>query len=436
MRTPTLQYLYLQKPVTMIIFICIISVLPWLGLNELGTPATSTDADIADAMIKSGEWVLPKMPSGSVNYDHPMLHWLIVLFSYGQGYVSKLTLQLPGALSFIVMMACSLIFFGRRIKFHEAFISTLFLITSYGMQNMSAASSGDLLFATFIFVALTQLYRWEEEAELKGIPVPIALLLSGAILTKGLMGLIIPIMTFTLYLLIERKHHIRTIIKSMSYISISSLFIPVLWYVTVWKQGGINLLTEVMQTEFSYFFGNDGYNFNFLYIFPLLAIGFLPWIVFFLFSLFGLKIGKTEINCVGVKLFSLVSLLIMLAIYAIMPVKRASYLLPLYPFITIFLAQYALYITEYRTLCTRLFAGFLSFSVIIGLVLMFYYAGCCFIPSVAFSPRIVILTAFTVIILVITIYQMSKKINIKILYATIALTFAVNMLVNAIGTNI
>ena len=31
------------------------------------------------------------------------------------------------------------------------------------------------------------------------------------------------------------------------------------------------------------------------------------------------------------------------------------------------------------------------------------------------------------------IYQMSRKINIKILYATIALTFAVNMIVNASG---
>ena len=30
-------------------------------------------------------------------------------------------------------------------------------------------------------------------------------------------------------------------------------------------------------------------------------------------------------------------------------------------------------------------------------------------------------------------YQLFKKINIKILYASIALTFAVNMLVNAIG---
>ena len=121
MRTPTLQYLYLQKPITMIILICIISVLPWLGLSELGSTANSADAAVAEAMLKSGEWVLPKMPSGEISYDHPMLHWLIVLFSSWQGYVSKFTLQLPGALAFIVMMASANIISDYLCGYAEPF---------------------------------------------------------------------------------------------------------------------------------------------------------------------------------------------------------------------------------------------------------------------------------------------------------------------------
>lgn len=434
MRTPTLQYLYLQKPVTMILFICIISVLPWLGLSELNAPATSPDAAVADTMLKTGEWVLPVMPSGSVNYDHPMLHGLIVLFSYAQGYVSKFTLQLPGALAFIVMIVTSLIFFGRRVQFQEAFISTLFLITSFGMQNLSAASSGDLLFATFIFVAMTQLYRWEEEWELKGIPVDIALLLSCAILTKGLMGMILPIATFTIYLLYTHKHSYLTIAKSMFYMAVSSLFLPVLWYVAIWKEGGMGLLQDVLAIEFSNFWGLEGDEHNFFYIIPLLAIGFMPWIFFFFFSLFGVKKESVAFKgCSGVKLFSLVSLVVMLLAYAIMPVKRASYLLPVYPFITIFLARYALYITEYRTLCTRLFAAVYSLLVLVGLMLWMFPVDWGFLPVMEFSMRTSILLVLTWLMLFAVIYQMSRKINIKILYATIALTFAVNMIVNASG---
>lgn len=433
MRTPTLQYLYLQKPITMIIFICLISVLPWLGLSELGSMANSSDAAVAKAMLESGEWVLPKMPTGEISYDHPMLHWLIVLFSSWQGYVSKFTLQLPGALAFIVMMTCTLIFFGRRVKFHEAFISTLFLITCAGMQNLSAASSGDLLFATFIFVALTQLYRWEENYELKGIPVEISALLSGAILTKGLMGMILPVVTFTIYLLVTRKHAVFFSLKAMFYVAISSLFLPALWYVSIWKQGGMDLLLDVMKDEFSYFWGLQSHTHNFFYIIPLLALGFFPWIVFFFFSLFGVKMEKKKIDCTGVKLFSLISMIVLLIAYALMPVKRASYLLPVYPFITIFLAQYAIYITEYRMWCTRLFASFLATAVLIGLVLLFIPTPWSPLPVVPIDLRIGALIALTVIMLITVYYQLFKKINIKILYASIALTFAVNMLVNAIG---
>lgn len=433
MRTPTLQYLYLQKPITMIILICIISVLPWLGLSELGSTANSADAAVAEAMLRSGEWVLPKMPSGEISYDHPMLHWFIVLFSSWQGYVSKFTLQLPGALAFIVMMASALIFFGRRVKFHEAFISTLFLITCAGMQNLSAASSGDLLFATFIFVALTQLYRWEENYELKGIPVEISALLSGAILTKGLMGMILPVVTFTVYLLVTRKQPVLTSLKAMFYVAVSSLFLPVLWYVSIWKQGGMDLLLDVMQTEFSYFWSLEAHTHNFFYIIPLLALGFLPWIVFFFFSLFGVKMEKKKVDCTGVKLFSLIAMIVLLLAYALMPVKRASYLLPVYPFITIFLAQYAIHITEYRMWCTRLFAAFLATSVLAGLLLMCFPQPWLPVPAIDINIRSGALIGLTCIMLATVYYQLFKKINIKILYASIALTFAVNMLVNAIG---
>ena len=58
MRTPTLQYLYLQKPVSMIIVICIISVLPWLGLHELDMPAQSECALTANTMLRANGYSL------------------------------------------------------------------------------------------------------------------------------------------------------------------------------------------------------------------------------------------------------------------------------------------------------------------------------------------------------------------------------------------
>lgn len=433
MRTPTLQYLYLQKPILMIVVICFISVLPWLDLPDLFQPDTSQTSNIAVTMLETGNWIMPTLPDGKVVYDHPMLYWLVSLGSMYQGYVSHLTVYLPGALAFIVIITCTLIFFGRRIKFHEAFIASLFLLTCLGLQNPLLINSGDLLFATFIILSLTQLYRWEETLELKKIPLRISLLLSAAILTKGLMGVILPLLAFGIYLLLLRKYDKITLFKSLLYIGVSSLFLPALWYIAVWKHGGTELFFEMLRSEFDYFWNTENGNaHNFFYIFPILGLGFMPWLVFLVFSLFGIKYRKPESPLSGVKLFSLVVTITLLVAYAIIPVKKSSFLIPLYPFITIFIAEYALYVTEYRTLCTRVFAGFLATIVLIGLILPVLPPELNGGLTINFDLRTMMVFGFTSIMLAMVYYQLLKQINIKILYATIALTYSVNLLLNVL----
>ncbi len=417
----------------MIVFICIVSVLPWLDLSNLSQPDTSQTANIATVMLQTGDWLLPNLPDGQLVHDHPMLYWLVALSSWYQGYVSHLTVYLPGALAFIVIITCTLIFFGRQTRFHEAFIASLFLLTCTGMQSVFLINSGDLLFATFIIIALTQLYRWEETKELKSLPVEVSVLLSGAILTRGLMGVILPLLAFGAYLLALRKYDIRTIFKSLLYMGVSSLFIPALWYVAIWQQGGTELLWKTLSTEFDYFWNiNNGDAHNCFYILALLGLGFMPWVVFLVFSLFGMEYRKPTWPQNNVKLFSLVVLIVLLVAFAIIPIKRSSFLLPIYPFITIFIAEYALYITEYRTLCTRLFAGFLATIVLVGLILPTLPPSWNLGLTVEFNPRTALVFGFACIMLAVVYYQMLKRINIKILYATIALTYSVNLLLNVL----
>lgn len=100
MRTPTLQYLYLQKPVTMVIIICIISVLPWIGLGDFSTKGEPREASVAISMLESGNWILPQVYANEFAYKPPMAHWLMAAFSYPQGYVSEFTSRLPSTIAF------------------------------------------------------------------------------------------------------------------------------------------------------------------------------------------------------------------------------------------------------------------------------------------------------------------------------------------------
>lgn len=477
MRTPTLQYLYLQKPVTMMIVICIISVLPWIGLGDFSTKGEPREASVAISMIDSGNWILPQVYANEFAYKPPMAHWLMAAFSYPQGYVSEFTSRLPSALAFIILVGFVLVFFGKRVKFQEAFIATLLLITCIEIHRAAMTTRVDMLLTTFIVLGLFQLFRWEDKLELKGLPVVIPLLFSGAVLTKGPVGIILPLFVFGVYLLMLNKYSMLTIFKSLLYIGVSSLFLPLLWYISAWKQGGDDFLNVALAENFGRFFHVSNPNINYdlghengvWYNFVTLAAGFVPWTIFFFFSLFGLKLQKPSMSfkeiikdcwkrirsMEKVKLFSLIALVCILFFYSIPSSKRSVYLMPAYPFIALFLAQYAIYITEYRTKVTRVFAAFVaSLTTVILIAFVLTMTGVIDPVTIAshYTDRASTLTTvemitntlvsfggltvgiiiFTLLALITVCYQMFKKINIKILYATIALTFAINMLIDGV----
>lgn len=129
--------------------------------------------------------------------------------------------------------------------------------------------------------------------------------------------------------------------------------------------------------------------------------------------------------------------------------------MPAYPFIALFLAQYAIYVTEYRMRVTRVFAAFLA-SVVSVICIAIILTATGIIDPVAvaghfihkakdlaqadmignaFSHPSALTTGIVLIVLIAlgtVFYQMGKKINLKILYATIALTFTINLLIDGV----
>ena len=336
----------------------------------------------------------------------------------------------------------------------------------------------DMLLTTFMVLGLFQLYRWEEKLELKGLPIVIPLLLGCAVLTKGPVGIVLPLFVFTIYLLMLGKYGYSTIFKVVFYAGLSSVFLPSLWYIAAWRQGGDAFLDLVLAENFGRFFHLSaeaipyelGHENGVWYNFATLAAGFAPWTLFFFFSLFGVNkiccpkrpfkqflsgLWQRIRGMEKVRLFSLVALVCILFFYSIPSSKRSVYLMPSYPFISLFLAQYALYITEYRTRCTRFFSAVLMALVTVILI------GCLLVMVGAIDPVRMVevytqkenvlyavqlvasrfaypslltwcIVGVNLLALLTLYYQLFKRINIKMLYATIVLTFTVNFLVDGV----
>ncbi len=478
MRTSFLQDLYLQRPITMIVLLSLLSVLPWIGLGDFSTKGEPREAAVSVSMIESGNYILPRAYADEFAYKPPMAHWMMAAASLPQGFVSEFSARLPSAIAFIVLITISLIFFGKRLsKFHEVFIAMLLLITCVEIHRAAMTTRVDMVLTTFLVAGLFQLYRWEEKLELKGLPVFIPLLLGCAVLTKGLVGIILPLFVFGVYLLLLRKYSLLVIVKALVYMGIASVFLPLLWYLAAWKQGGEAFLNVVIAESFGRFFHfnvpeltyNLGHENGAWYNFMTIFAGFIPWSVLFLFSLFGMKIRKPQqswkaivkgwwqalLSMDKVELFSLVSIVCILIFYTIPSSKRSVYLMPAYPFIALFLARYLLYLTEYRTKVTRIFATFLAALVSIVLVVIVLTISRVIDPvsivseytsraSTLYTVNLVTttLTSASILkgavvclllaVLSILFYQLSRKINIKILYATIGLMLCVNMLIDGV----
>ncbi|GHV51712.1 hypothetical protein FACS1894181_13970 [Bacteroidia bacterium] len=476
MRTPSLQYLYMQKPITMVALICALAVLPWIGLSDFSTKGEPREAAVAVSMLQTGNWVLPGVYADEFAYKPPFTHWIMAVFSLPQGHVSEFTARLPSALAYIFLIGFTLFFFGERVKFQEAFIAALLLATCFEIHRAGLAARVDMVTTAFIVLSLYALYWWEERLELKGLPISIPLLLGCATLAKGPVGVVLPLFVFGVYLLVLKKYRPLVFFKALFYAGVSSLFLPLVWYVAAWRQGGDDFLNVVLAENFGRFFhiGHASLNYdlgheNGLWYNPaMLLAGFIPWSLLACFSLFGMKYrlpqGKlssalqkawTQIRSMEkLKLFSLVAAACILFFYSIPSSKRGVYIMPAYPFVALFLAEYLLHIATYREKVTRVFAGFLAATATLVFALAgaimagfdlasfaarFMHKAPSLIKVEAISKALASPDYLTVFILSAGLlalcsvfYHISKKNNLKVLYATIFLAFSINLLIDGV----
>lgn len=128
--------------------------------------------------------------------------------------------------------------------------------------------------------------------------------------------------------------------------------------------------------------------------------GYAPYTLLVLLSLFFLKYHKVSGKLSGwwnrfctyiremddVRLFSLLSIVLIFVFYCIPKSKRSVYLLPIYPFLAYFLAEYLLYLNRNRTQVVKIFG-----SVMAGLssllLLVFFALRMGWVPDTIFSGR-------------------------------------------------
>lgn len=381
--------------------ICILSLFLFLGESLFNTRGEPREAVVALSMLEKGNWILPINNGVDMAYKPPLFHWCIAAISTITGNVSEYTSRMPSALALAMMVMAGFAFYAKRRGTEVAFLMGLITLTNFEVHRAGTNCRVDMLLSALMVIALYQLYKWGEN-RLKGIPLAGILCLSGAFLTKGPVGMVLPLLVVALFLLI-RGMNFWKIFGSFLWVGLASCILPFLWYWAAYQQGGDEFLQLVMEENVLRFLGKMTYrsheNPAYYNVITVVA-GYVPYTLLMLIALFSLKWEKPQLTPAGwwkrfktyiremddTRLFSLLSIVVIFVFYCIPKSKRSVYLLPIYPFIAYFLAEYMLYLVRRKPAVLKIFGSIMG-ALSLLLLVVFGALKMNWIPETIFSGR-------------------------------------------------
>ena len=374
-----------NKALWLITILAIVMLIPFLGLSDFNTKGEPREAVVAYTMLEHGNWILPINNGGDIPYKPPFFHWCIAFFSLFIGHVNEFTSRLPSAVSLVLMTIGGFVFYAKRKGTQICLIAAILTLTAFEVHRAGINCRVDMVNTAFMVGAMYLLYRWWEKGKHQ-LPWLAILCMSGATLTKGPVGIILPCFVMGVFMLTQRENF-WGIVWRMALTALLSLIIPFCWYYAAYLQGGDEFLRLVKEENIDRFMGKMAYEshenpawYNLL----TLITGWLPYTLLLLFSLFILpwkKFSKTRFlenakKATPLQVFTWLAFLLVLFFYCIPKSKRSVYLLPCYPFMAYLIAEYIVWMMKEKMGAIKVYAGVIaSLAVILVIATLVIRAG-------------------------------------------------------------
>ena len=384
-----------NKALWLIIILAIVMMIPFLGLTDFNTKGEPREAVVAYTMLEHGNWILPINNGGDIPYKPPFFHWCIAFFSLIAGHVNEYTSRLPSAVSLVLMTIGGFVFYAKRKDTHTSLITAILTLTAFEVHRAGMNCRVDMVNSALMVGAMYLLYRWWEKGKHQ-LPWLAILCMSGATLTKGPVGIILPCFVMGVFMLTQRENF-WGIVWRMALTALLSLIIPFCWYYAAYLQGGDEFLRLVKEENIDRFMGKMAYEshenpawYNLL----TLVMGWAPYTLLLLFSLFILpwkKFSKTRFlenakKATPLQVFTWLAFLLVLFFYCIPKSKRSVYLLPCYPFMAYLIAEYIVWMMKEKMGALKVYAGVIaSLAVILVIATLVIRTGC--IPDTIFHGK-------------------------------------------------
>ncbi|MDE5785451.1 MAG: hypothetical protein K2H98_02870, partial [Duncaniella sp.] len=344
----------MRRYATYLLFAAILfTFLPWLGDTLFNTKGEPREAIVALSMINSGDYILPTGCGGDIPYKPPFLAWLIVICSWITGGVNEISARMPSAIATIGMAAGFYLFVRRRLADRSrsrftAVLATAVTVTAFEVYRAATACRVDMVLTACLVGAVLLFNRRRMVDGKPSVSVFGIMLMACAVLTKGPVGMVLPCLILGIYFLLMGDNFWRAF-GVLAFSGIISLVGYAIWFYLAVKEGGesfVNLMWEENVGRMTGTMSYDSHVNPFYYNFITIIAGMVPYTLAALMSIalirwkkFSLRgIWHTLRNLEPVSLLSLTAIVVTLVFYTIPASKRSVYLLPLYPFLSYYVA--------------------------------------------------------------------------------------------------
>ena len=256
-----------------------------LGARDLTVPDETRYAEIPREMIATGDWLVPRL-NGVRYFEKPVMgYWIHAasILIFGE---NNFAVRLPSALS--VGLSAMLIFWlvGRAVDAEKrrrvgvAGLAGIVFLSCFEVFGVGNTAVLDNLFALFLTAAIAAFYTASERppgtAAEKGWLLLAGLACGTAFLTKGFLGVVLPILVLVPFLAWERR--IRDIVR-MGWLPLLTAALVVLpWAVAMGRREPDFWPFFFWNEHIRRFLGHNAQHTQPLWYFFMLAPAmFLPW---------------------------------------------------------------------------------------------------------------------------------------------------------------
>jgi 4-amino-4-deoxy-L-arabinose transferase-like glycosyltransferase len=252
----------------------------FLGLGTLGLTDRDegSNAEAAREMVESGDWITPTL-NGVPRFAKPILLYWLISGTYLAFGVSEFTARLPSA-AFGTALIVMQYLFARRILGPAAGLrAALMLLLSFEILGIARMVLTDMVLVFFTTLSIFSFFlaMWGEGTAKRwywGFYLGMAL----ATLTKGPVGVVVPLLAIVPYLLLTRRW--RDVLRECRPLTGTLVFFLVAapWYATMLLLHGAEYVASGRRDTITRFFSVVGFHGGtVLFYVPVLLLGFFPW---------------------------------------------------------------------------------------------------------------------------------------------------------------